>query len=488
MKSKIKLIIIITAAALILGGVVLALVLTAPEETEEEPDTTMESSLLFDKDYKSVGRLTVTNSFGTYEIHRYGDETTGYIWTIPEYIEAPVSSSKITTLIEKSATLTAQKTVAENAPDLSIYGLAEPQAVYKTEFDDSALTVKEVCIGDAVPGTSSTSYMCFKGENTVYTVKSSDINCFLNDKRDCIEKTVYTMRSAADENDTTDYSRIEKMTVKRKDLGYDIVIEYDTRLDDKDAVVSNSSSYRMTSPVVLDLSPDKCEDVMSGIFGLSAVDFAELSPTEEQLKKFGFDDPYAEIEIDVAGPDLIKLIVGNEYIDEDGKSAGYYARLDGIDVVYIFDKASLPWATFMPLDITGVMITSNYLYNLTAMNVTTADIDARFTMTGSSQDDFEVMLNGEKTDLEAFKTLYQFILRAPSEELCFDEVSGEPEVKVEIITADSKDTLEFYPIENRRTIIRLNGVSSFTCKTAYADRLAENILKFSKGEEIITNW
>ncbi|MGN1101392.1 MAG: DUF4340 domain-containing protein [Huintestinicola sp.] len=487
MKSKIRLIIIIAVAALLLGGAVVALKLTAPESEPEEETTETEvtSSLLYDKNPDDILAITIKNETSDYSVERFGEELF-HIWVVPEYIEAPIDGNVIAQLRQNAATLTAQKTVAENAEDLSIYGLAEPRAEYKVEFDDSAKTVKEICIGSSVPGSSSTVYACFKGENTVYTVKSSAISCFLEDKRSCIETTVYTAHTAVDENDTTDYTRINKMTVQRKDIDYDIVIEYDKRLEDEDAVIANSSSYRLTSPVTLDLNPDKCGDFTTAMFGLTASDFAVLNPTEEQKAEYGFDDPYADIYADIAGGEF-HLIVGNPYNNEDGAQAGYYAMAEGIEVIYKFENGTLPWLDTMPLDLTISMITSNYIFTVNEIDIT-GSVEAHFTMTGSSNDDYAVKLNGNDVDTDSFKTLYQFILSAPAEQLYLEEPAGEADLTIEIKTADGGDVLEFYPAESRRTIIKLNGVPSFTCKTAYLERLKENIKLFENGEAIVENW
>lgn len=491
MKAKIKYIIIIAIVAVILGGAVLALKLTAPKEEETEDTTSAssetETSLLFDKNPEDITSVTITNEYGSYKVERVGNDE-NYVWTVQDYINAPIDGTVIDNILQKSATLTAQKTVAENAPDLSIYGLAEPAAEYRVEFADSANTVCDILVGSTVPGSTSTRYMCLKGENTVYTVKNSDVNFSFNDERTCVNKTVYTAYTSDNEEDTTDYSRINKMTVSRKDIDYDIVIEYDKRVEDPNLVISNASQYRITSPVVLDLNPDTCTDVIQGVFGLTASDFELLQPTEEDMTSYGFDDPFAVIDMDIVGG-AFKMTVGNPVINEDGKQTGYYVYVDGIDVIYIFDTASLPWVTFMPLDITTSMITSNYIYGLTSIDITGTAAEAHFTMTGSSADDFSIKTSdGTEVDLAAFKNFYQFILKAPAEQLCFDEVSGDPYIRIEISFAGGSDVLEFYPTENRRTIICLNGKPSFTCKTAYAERLAENVDSFLDGKDIITTW
>lgn len=484
MKSKIKFIIIIGIVLVLLIGAAVALKLTAPEEEEqEETETEVTSSLLFDKNPEDIDTLTIKNETSEYKVERVGKDG-NYMWTVFEYLYAPIDENMINTLLQNSATLTAQQTVDENAPDLSIYGLDAPTVEYTVEFADSDKTVKDICIGNSVPG-SSKLYMCFKGENTVYTVNSSDVSCFMRDKTNCVNKTVYTAKTAASEDDTTDYTRINKIAISRKDIDYDIVIEYDTRQEeDSDAIIANSSSHRLTSPVTLDLNPEKSNDVTSKVFGLTADSFAVLNPTDEQKAEYGFDDPYAVFDFDIAG-ESFTLTVGSEFTDENyGKSR--YVMASGIDVIYCFAETSLPWLTVMPLDITTTMITGNYIYGVTTIDFTGSET-AHFDLSGGS-DEFAVKMDGEDVDAEKFKKFYQFILRTPAEQLCFDEPEGEPALTVAIKSETGDDTLEFFPSSDRRTIIRFNGVTSFSCKTAYLDRLTDNLVRFKNGEDIIENW
>ena len=489
MKSKVKFIIIIAAVLLILCGAMVVLLLTKPadEETDSTDDSSSSptSTLLYDKNPRDINTLTITNATSSYKVERVGEGDEA-MWTIFEYLSAPVDGNMIDKLLKSAATMTAQKVASENAADLSIYGLDKPQAEFKAELTDSSKTVIDVLIGNVTP-LSSQVYMCFKGENKVYTVSSSDVSCFLQDKTDCISKTLYTQYTPTDTSDTTDYTRINKMTISRKDIDYDIVIGYDTRLDNPDIVISNSSSYRMTSPVMLDLNPDKCTNVIQGVLGLTADKFDVINPTEDQLKEYGLDDPFATVTMDIVGGKFA-MKIGNTFNDEDGKQAGYYVIVDGINVIYELSTDKLPWVTLMPLDITTSMITSNYVYSITSMDISGSGLNQHYEMTGSSEKDYTVKLDGTDMDVASFRTFYQFILKAPAEQLCFDDVSGEPSAKITIKTTNGTDVLEFYPSANRRSIIRLNGKSCFSCKTAYAERLIENAKKFKNGEDLILSW
>ncbi len=480
MKKQKKLIILGLVVMLLLGGVIAALALIGQEEevVEEEIVTEEEETtrLLYEKAEEAIVSVTVENSNGTYYIERCDD---GESWTVPEFEGHELYTSGITGVISVACELTAQQVVKEDCEDISIYGLDDPTYRVTIVFDGD--DTKTILVGDEVP-TGTYSYMCFEGETTVYTVKTSSLSVYAQSKYYFVQKTVYTAYESSDEDDETDYTKVNKITIQRKDIDYDIVLEYDTRQDDEDAITGNSSTHVMTEPVSLDLNPDTADDCLTGMFGLAASGVAVMSPTEEDLEAYGIADPYAVIDFNIVGGSF-QLVVGNE-LEVGGY---YYAMAEDFDIIFIFDADDLPWVTIMPMDITMTLITSNYIYNVTKLTVETAGETYTFRLSGDS-DDFYVKYSGELIDADSFKTFYQYILKAPAEELYLEDTDAEPSVTVTIKTASGEDVIEFIPDEDRMTIIRLNGRVSFRCRTAYADRLAENLTNLLNGDDIISVW
>lgn len=487
MKKNIKHIIIFCVIAVILAGLLVVLKLTAPEETEDESETenAVQTSLVYDKNPHDISKLEITNEHGTYEVVRAGDGDNA-VWTIVELANLPMSSGNMGTLLENAASVTAQQTVVESADDLSIYGLSEPLATVSATFSDSGNTVKKLFIGNLTPS-GTMHYAMVEGDPKVYTILNSKVNCFLENKYYVLNKIIYTVKSAADENDTTDYTRINKMTITRSDLDYDFVIEYDVRLDDESIMIANSSSYVVTSPVFRELNPETSAAVMDGIFGLTASDFGILNPNEEDFAACGITEPAAEVLFEINGGDVIHITIGNECFDEDGTKLGRYIYVDGAAIIYIFEENSLPWLNVMPLDITTTMFTSNYIYDVKSINVS-GGVNMSFTMTGSDSDDFAVKLDGNDADADEFKNLYQFLLKAPSDELYFEETDTEPTLTISIKTDSGEDVIEFIPSDSRKAIIRLNGKVTYKCASAYVDRLISNLESFKNGEKIISTW
>lgn len=485
MKKNIKLIIICAVAAVLLAGVLVFLKLTAPE-AEEEAEKEVTSKLLYEKDPLTLAKLTITNESGTYEVTRFGEGDEA-MWGVIEYANLPIDGTVISNLVEKASAITSQRVVTEAPEDISIYGLDAPSAEVTAEFSDSAGTVRKLTIGNLTPDERQ-RYFMLDDSPTVYTALNSAVSWFVNDKHDVIARTVYTARKASDENDTTNYTRINKITVQRPDLDYDFVIEYDIRQDNPDIMTGNSSMYVVTSPVYRDLNPDKANAVTTSIFGLTASDLAILNPDESDFEPLGLKDPAARIVFEINGGDTVDITVGNEHFDAEGKKAGRYVYVDGIDIIYIFTEDTLPWLSAKPMDIVTTMITSNYVYDLDTFDIEAPGKNMHFTFEGNDAKTFKVKLGGNDVDADKFKTLYQFILKAPSDELYFEETDAEPTVTITIKTGLGQDVIEFIPDQNRKAIIRLNGKSSYKCASAYVDRLIKNLELYENGQDIITDW
>ncbi|MDE6132464.1 MAG: DUF4340 domain-containing protein, partial [Oscillospiraceae bacterium] len=353
-----------------------------------DTENAVQTSLVYDKNPHDISKLEISNEHGSYEVVRAGDGDDA-VWTIVELANLPMSSGNMGNLLENAASVTAQQTVVEGADDLSIYGLAEPLSTVTATFSDSGNTVKKLLIGNLTPN-GNMHYAMVEGDSKVYTILNSKVNCFLENKYYVLNKIIYTARAAADENDATDYTRINKMTITRSDIDYDFVIEYDVRQDDDSIMTANSSGYVITSPVFRELNPETSAAVMDGIFGLTAVDFGILNPNDEDFAACGISEPAAEVLFEINGGDTVHLTIGNECFDEDGAKLGRYVYVDGAAIIYIFDESSLPWLKVTPLDICTTMFTSNYIYDVNSIDIS-GDVSMSFTMTGGA-DDFAVKL------------------------------------------------------------------------------------------------
>lgn len=483
MKSNIKLLIAAACVLVLLicGVVILNLTGKNDDEADVSETTTtaaVESKLLYDKDPAQISNIHVKNETGEYDIKKFGDDA----WFVADFVGQVHNTSAVSEAINSAATMTSQQVASENAEDMSVYGLSEPRAVVTVDFDSETKTIN---IGADAP-TSGLVYISYGSEKTVHAVKKTAVSCFFNDRFSFINRTVYTAKQGATDEETAENSKINKITVSRKDIDYDIVLEYDPRQDSTDVVSGNSATHVMTSPVKLDLNPDNSYEFINNVFNLTASSIAVISPSEEMKANFGLDDPFATVDYDIVGGDF-RLYIGNTYTNADGVESGYFGYAEGIDIIYIFDKSSLPWAYQMPLDIAMSMITSNYIYNVESIDIASSDKQVHFELSGDSED-FKVSVDGKDIDPDSFKSFYQFILKTPGEELYIEPCDKPADLTVTIKTADKTDTLEFISSEDRLSIIKLNGDVSFRCRTAYVSRLEENLEHLLNGENLVETW
>ncbi|MGN1415343.1 MAG: DUF4340 domain-containing protein [Oscillospiraceae bacterium] len=488
MKKRTKGIIAGSCAVVLLAGALVALKLTEPE-TEEEDNlastsdaSAKTSALLYDKNPSDVSSVEVTNADGGYTVERYADN----FWTIPDISGLPLDYTSVNSAVETLATLTAQQVVSEAPEDLSVYGLDEPQLKAKVVFDSGNISEKTIIVGDETPK-GGEYYFKLEDSDTVYTIKSSDISLLFAKEYDFINHVLYDNVMDDDTEDDYDPRKINSMTVSRPDLEYDIVVEYDVRQDYEEIITGNSSSYVMTAPVSLDLNPDKSDDMMELIFGITASDVAAVEPDEAALNEYGLTEPACTVTYDInAG--AATLYIGNKCYNDSGVPTGYYVMREGLDVVYILDTANVPWVSIQPLDITMTMITSTYIYSVESIEIAYDGRTETFEPNGD-KDDFVVKHNGEDADADLFKSLYQYILRAPAEEIYLGDIPDkEPDVSITIKNEYGEDKLDFYSDADRKSIIVLNGKANFKCRTAYVDRLIDNLGHYAAGEDIVTSW
>ncbi|MDR0974194.1 MAG: DUF4340 domain-containing protein [Ruminococcus sp.] len=489
MSSRTKGIIAGLAVLLVLGIAAAIVLINKPPEDSAPAETTaapaeVTSRLVYDIDPTKIMSILITNEKGFYEIARFDIEGQA-VWSVEEYASLPLDNNFIISVMNSAAKFTAARIVTDTPSDLSTYGLESPRAEIVTLFEGGV--IKDLLIGNPSP-MAGESYAMLKGENTLYTVTDTAIANLLEGKNSVISKNVYTPVQNPNPDPDIPETRINKMTIDRTDLPYDIVIEYDKRKADPERIVSNQTDYIMTSPVRLDLDPARSKATTDTVYSLVAAGVTEVFPDEAKLAEYGFDNPLGSVSIDiVAGP--FGMTFGDEYTDETGKVVGRYGMVEGRDVIYTFTSDVLPWTTIKPLDITSTIITANYIFDLSGVSITGSGFDEQFTLSGTSDDDFKVTHNGEAvTDTQAFKTFYQYLLRTPAEELYLEPTDAEPVLTVHIVGEDIDDKLEFITAEDRRTIIRFNDVVSFKCKTTFVDRLIDNIGLYNEGKPIITTW
>ncbi len=465
--------------ALVMG----VLLITGADPSEKEEEVIDTSVKLVEGSREDISEIFVENANGSFTVKQ---QTKGF--AVTELGDLKQNTTVLNAVGNCIATITAAQQVEENASDLAKYGLAEDEYEAKvtvTKYGDETYTVY---FGKSTPDGENV-YVRMGDSDTVYTTKMTSSSYFYNDKSEYISLIIMEELSQANVAPTIDF-----LTITRKDLDYDIKFEDDTKNYSTDEI-SMASSQVMISPVYAYLDITNSNDIVYGLWGLTAQAAEKPFPTEEELEEYGILDPFATVKLE-AELQVYDLKIGNPagyYYDDDGNVSDevshYYAYFEGIDCIFVFAVEDLPWTTFMPIDILSSLMTSNYIYTLDY-------VDIKLDNQEKVDYYFDLDCDLENTTLagslnttdpirpEDFKILYQFMLKCPIDALCLEDPA--PDAKL-LATIDYRredgtgDILEFYDDGNNRVTIKLNGTTSFSQPKSYLNVLEQNLKTYANG-------
>lgn len=492
MKKNTKIILGSVIGLAVLGAATLALVLTQPKDDTADSGTSSDTSVsITDYETDDISTLTIKNESGEYTINRLGKEK----WGIDSIPEALANSGSYSTAMSSAGGMSAKQVVEENATDLAKYGFDNPTATVKMTFKDNKAEDITCLIGIKYEGENSW-YVKTDKSNTVYLVANSGVSFAMNNELSYVNKSTL-IASFDSENDTVNRIRIE-----RKDLDKDIVLDKLPEETEKE-FSSTYVGYAMSSHNGILADDELDKNVVYGLYGISASDVFVVSPTDEQKKQTGLDDPDCTVTM-VSNEDTVtKLTIGSAVYtvtknDETGEEiktiTGYYGMLSDKDAIYVFSPDSLPWLTATPEGMLYKLFLTPYIYYLDGVTIYDSDRKAYdFKITGDA-DDSSFTYDGKEVDSAKFKSFYQYLLSAYAEQIYLDDLTDDNKF-IAGVTYDHReegkknDVVEFYASESDRTcIIVVNGDVRYKVRQIYATRLLENLNALLTGGEIVSEF
>lgn len=477
MKTKLKPIIIVLAIVVVLCGVLAFLLLTEPKDDDNsQSDSSMESSLIYDKNPDDVTEVSVTNSTDSFDVKKDGTN-----YKVEGYENLPLNEGYISTLFQSVASITAKKTVEENATDLAKYGLDSSATQVSVTFGDSDKTVKSFRIGGEA-FKNGQSYFVMDGEKTVYAVDSTQFTGVNQSKTNLLS---YTLLDKPETDDK--YPVIDKVTIYKKNADYPVEIQYDKSLVDPDySDYAYDNVHMLTSPVKQRLSKQYATVVVRGLFGLSATSVYKAEPTDDDYKETGLDDPYCTYTMETGGK-VYRLYLGNKTDDKQERCYGYF---EGRDIIYVFDNVSVAFAQASASSIVSKSVTTEGIYDLNKIELITDKNNVKVDLSGNHNDEFIAKIDGKEIDKSLVQSFYYFFTKTPCNELYLDEPSTDI-CNAKIILTDrlnNETVIEYYDNGYRKSVIKFNGVSAYTTDTSYVERLVANIELFADGKDIVSEW
>ena len=497
--------IVAALAAGVAGIAVTGLGKDSTNTTESETADPNAITLFDGESSDNVKTVELTNSKGTFEIYRSkdakGDDSAEF--ALKGYEDYKQDSSIVGTIANNPVGMSTNQTVAENVSDLSKYGLGDDAIKVTVTMDNGES--KSFRVGSKTAD-SSYNYFCLEGENTVYTVDVSKVNNFAYGTDEFISKKI---EDALDEDGSL---HVESIDIKRSDINYDIVLQYDDSLAEENDSSSSQSSTSSTSkkvnlvmkePVECNLNSEKASDTTNCIFGLSASEIVKLGPSDEDFKKCGLDNPESEVTIKTSDSKTYVLKIGNEYLKgsddstnstESTSSIKYkYIYVEGAEnIIYGISEEKLKWVYVQPIDISSKILMNSYVWDIGSLKVEAPGKETmEFVGTGSSKDDYKVTKNGKECDTERYRQFYAFLIKAYGEEFAFDEQpKGDPMLTVTYKEQKSEKgkTISFYDAGNTKSLIVIDGKPAFKCRKSFVEAVLSNIDIFDTDKDFATTW
>ena len=107
---------------------------------------------------------------------------------------------------------------------------------------------------------------------------------------------------------------------ERKDLDYNIKVEYNENSENEESVNGTMSTHKLTEPVEAYLDVSKSTTYTHGLFGLTADSIHTVKPTEADLKATGLDNPQCTVTMVVEDGTEYKLLLGDSYEETSGEA------------------------------------------------------------------------------------------------------------------------------------------------------------------------
>ena len=501
MNKKVRNLIISGVVLLVLVGVLLLLLFLPQDSSGEEESSATSSAItttsveLFNRETEELTEISIENEAGSILLHQEiqgeGDEQES-VYSV-DGLDGIDQNTEASSLFSTLDAINASQLVEENPADLAKYGMDTPRATITIRYSDGTENV--LLLGDTLP-TGVGCYGMVNDDPNVYALTSSISPYAELVLTDFVDTTIIETWTAPEDSEAT-APEIRSMTVVGGALTETIgdtpfSFEMGEYNEDLASYGMSGSTWVITSPVNASLHTENTQELRDAVNGLSASDVAAIHPDEAMLAEYGLDDPYTVVDFNRDGEDF-HLDIGAS----DG-SGNRYVMTDGKDVVFVVAESSLPWIS---IDITKMF--SSILYLPFIDDVSQVDLMLNgetysFEMELAEPEEPEegeeaeepslgrVTYNGQELDLDNYRTMYQFFLLAPAEDLNLDGTTGE---LIASITyhyhddPDRTDTIEFYQISDRRVALGLNGDISFTSRIAYITRLEQNLEKLLNGEE-----
>lgn len=444
-----------------------------------------------DTEEQIVRSVTISNSSGEYTV-RY--DTTDTVYKLVGYEELSLASG-VEEMIDCVTTLNGYDRIKSVAA-LAEYGLEKPSATVDITYHDDSVTTLH--IGDLTPDKAG-YYVRLKDGEEVYMVDEGTISYFQLTQGQYVERTLIAAPTVKDD-DTDGSAVLKELTLKGGPNNETLVLR---RSYDSDGIEYSYATFVVTKPFMRMVDETVAES-LEGFTSLIAGEGVVLHPTAADKQKYGFDAPYATVEVTLAVETVAEteesdsstgetedseLIYYNAVhhsitVGSKNESGNYYIMIDDLDVIYM-----------IPADSLSVIVERTYKNTISELLFLKDITDVgkvQMTVSGEthelllthdetqedSDDQLTVTYGGKQLDTATFRTLYSELMSLARYGDVLNAPTDEPIHGIKLYETDGSLflSLEFYEHSASLYTVKTTEGELFTVKSS---DLSSFITKFN---------
>lgn len=398
---------------------------------------------------------------------RKGSKST---YSVDELKGLPISEVP-SSIFTDATSLTADRVIAENASDLSIYGLKDS----KVEVDLTTSDGKTFSyIYGALSPSGTAHYLCEKGSNKVYLTTSALQNFTGHALTDLVDKTLLT-------TDSSNLSKLSEIDFGGSASKAPFVLKQ--VLNGSGAAAGNGQpTFQVTSPATYETNVTSINTMVGKLSSISADTVVSLDVSADSLAKYGLKDPLYTFSR-TYDKNKTTLLFGNTFT-QNGNTY-IYTMVEGRNIIYSLLVSSFSYYNWSLVDAATRTPFSPTLTDLKTITVTDSTGSYQFNV-NTSGSSTKVTYNGTTLKEDNFESYFTVLSGVQTEDVS-SAVSGTPLVTIKYEYKDSSKapvTVQFIPIDDRKVFYSVNGKGSFYSLITDVNKILTDTQSIIKNQTI----
>ncbi|MBR5473518.1 MAG: DUF4340 domain-containing protein [Clostridia bacterium] len=474
----VKLISAFLAVAILVGGT-FAIIKLVPEITDEEVESTFETISVIKADSETFDSVTVKNEHGDFKfvlqkiITGENNTATNTYWTIEGVDHSKLSESKVSSVINSAAEVTATLEVDKKVEEC---GFEKPLVKVSVVSTDESYTF---IVGDKSPDGFG-HYFTVEGSNKVYVVgydAFSDFEFSLLDvsNTSSIEATVFESDTSSNKEADGSYAYFDSLKISGK-----LFPEMITIINNPDdSETAGLTPYIITTPTKRYADSTSLSSPVALFSSTTAIDgnYA-LDITDETLKLFGLDNPDAIITMTINGESkTFKFAL----VDESYCAIVY----DGATMIRKAYISSFDFLSFKPEDFYYKSLFMNSINDITGLILTDNDGEVKFDIYDKEDSDSGSTYTacvGDKNVTKGFYGYYNDFVNIQCSNFEVVKVSGKPNCTIRFTFHKGEDkVVEFYKVSETAYQYRIDGIDMGKITSSAYNKMIKNLRTIADG-------